>query len=71
VALFGQDTDVGGHETAEGRVEAEWVLMARRLEDFGSLSTDSRWRRLEGARDARVWTDDYTDIVSTLKVWGR
>ena len=39
VAVFGQDTDVGGHETAEGRVEAEWVLMARRLEDFGPLLT--------------------------------
>jgi hypothetical protein len=69
VALTGHDTDLGELETADGHVDSDWVVVARRVEDLGSLTTDDRWHRLERPRGARVWTDDYSDVLSTLKLW--
>lgn len=44
---------------------SNWVLMTRRPEDLGPLQEDERWQPLRQG-SGRIWTDDYSDIVSVL-----
>ena len=46
---------------------ADWVVLARRLEDLGPMATDGRWRRLERDGIRRPWADDYSNILSVIK----
>lgn len=50
-----------------GKEASEWVVLARRAEDFGALATDTRWHTLRGDLHDRVWTDDYSNIVNIFK----
>lgn len=50
----------------QGKSESHWVLIARRLEDLGSLNEDARWTPLAAAPASRVWTDDFSNILSVL-----
>ncbi|MDQ3756189.1 MAG: fused MFS/spermidine synthase, partial [Acidobacteriota bacterium] len=50
-----------------GKEPSLWTVLARRPADFGSLAQDTRWRRLEGNSERKVWTDDFSNVVSILK----
>ena len=52
-----------------GGVEASWVLLARRPEDFGEMASDSRWTVTPLDPDPRVgtWTDDFHNLLSVFK----
>jgi hypothetical protein len=50
-----------------GKTGSHWVVMARKPEYLGSIATDGRWTKLEGQPGARVWTDDYSNLLSVLK----
>ena len=43
-----------------------WAVVARRDEDLGTLSADSRWPQVQRRRGVRAWTDDYSSLLS---VW--
>ena len=45
---------------------SDWVLMARRTTDFGPLASDTRWRTPSIEPAMRVWTDEYSNILSVL-----
>jgi hypothetical protein len=55
------------HERLPGKEPSHWVAVARRPEDLAALSADARWRPLEGDPRRRLWTDDYSNIVTILK----
>jgi len=42
-------------------------VIGRRQDDLGALATDPRWEPLR-AHAGRVWTDDFSDILSVLKL---
>lgn len=46
---------------------SEWVALARRAGDLGSLATDQRWTLLPLRAGYRVWTDDYSNVFSVIK----
>src|SRR6266849_6308503 len=52
-----------------GGVEASWVLLARRPEDFGEMASDSRWTVATLDPEPRVgtWTDDFHNLLSVFK----
>ena len=50
----------------EGKTESHWVVMARNQADLGSLVTDPRWSRLQASPDVKVWSDDFSNILSVL-----
>ena len=50
------------------RLPSEWVVIGRRPDDLGSLASDSRWKPLTAQPGRRVWTDDFSDILSVLKL---
>jgi spermidine synthase len=46
---------------------SDWVLLAKHPEDLGVTLTDSRWRGLEAAPLNKIWTDDYSNLLSVIK----
>jgi hypothetical protein len=50
---------------ASGATSSIWVIAARTVDALGPLATDLRWDHL-AAGSVRVWTDDYSDILSIL-----
>jgi trans-aconitate methyltransferase len=54
---------------------ADWVVIARRDSDLAFLDGDYRWRKLAPAADTSVWTDDFSNIVQSMRwlrrLWAR
>ena len=46
---------------------SSWVIMARTPKDLSLLDGDARWKPLRPNPTSRVWTDDYSNILSVLK----
>ena len=56
-------------EQHQYHMSSDWVVMARSSADLGILDEDPRWQRLVPDSSARVWTDDYSNILGVLKFW--
>jgi hypothetical protein len=54
-------------QLADGKEESHWVVLARRSEDLGGLNKSARWLPLESRAPARVWTDDFSNILGVFK----
>ena len=52
--------------TWTGWTPSEWVVMAREHDELGALTTDSRWGLIEEPA-ARVWTDDYSNLLALFR----
>ena len=50
----------------QGKDASVWVVMTREPNDAGSLSTSSYARTLSGDNRRRIWTDDFSNILSVL-----
>ena len=64
VALIQDDTTSLG----AGKLPSTWVVMARTKDDLGALIGDPRWAVLKRDPKARVWTDDYSSLL-TVFIW--
>jgi hypothetical protein len=53
-------------ETSPGKTSSDWVLLARKREDFGALLDDSRWQPARTDPKVGVWTDDYSNLLSVF-----
>jgi hypothetical protein len=53
---------------APDKEPSQWIAVARNERDLAPLATDSRWYALAGNPARRVWTDDYSNIVSVFKL---
>ena len=56
-----------GTDVNIGKASSDWVVLARRASDFGGLRRDRRWRPLRRRLQPKVWSDDFSDIVSVFK----
>jgi hypothetical protein len=65
--LVNDDLRVSEDETREGKFGSSWVVMARNANDLEALRSYPGWRELETVPGSRVWTDDFSNIVSILK----
>jgi hypothetical protein len=43
------------------------MVMARDVRDLGSLNTDPRWRTPDVPSTTRLWTDDFSNILSVIR----
>jgi hypothetical protein len=69
--LFENDTFVDAameRDMKLGKTPSRWTLMAREKSHFGPLASDKRWRPARTRDDLRVWTDDYSSLLSVF-VW--
>ncbi len=51
----------------EEKNASTWVLLARKESDFGDLARSSDWEPIKSPGNVRVWTDDFSDILSVFK----
>jgi hypothetical protein len=50
------------------RTSSDWVAMARTDDDLGALASDPRWTTLTPDPGTRIWSDDFSDVFSVLKL---
>ena len=61
-----KDEEVSPQEESEGKDPSTWVVMARKPEDLARLVIDKRGQQLNAPKNFRVWTDDFSNIVSVI-----
>ena len=61
-----QDTHLTDAQRQEGKFSSCWAAMSRRAKNLGRLPDDPRWQPAPVDGPARVWTDDFSDIVSVM-----
>src|SRR4051794_21562437 len=49
-----------------GVAQSKWAVLARTPAALGRLGSDPRWHACAEDRSARVWTDDYSDLLSAI-----
>lgn len=48
-------------------MESNWVAVTRKIEDLTGLEAEEGWEPLLPSSSARLWTDDFSNIVGALK----
>jgi hypothetical protein len=61
------DTLLSPAEWEAGKQPSIWAVMAATDFDLGALAHDARWRLPTLRPNARVWTDDYSDLARYLR----
>ncbi len=54
-------------DAPQGKDASHWVVLARESKDLGGLLRISRWQPVQGRPEPKVWTDDFSNILSALK----
>lgn len=44
-----------------------WVILARHYSDLENLIAQHKWEKVPCQKDATVWTDDFSNIISAIK----
>lgn len=68
VARINSDGVFSFEDSAEGKYASEWVVAARQTGDLGAMATDDRWKPLKPNPKLRLWTDDYTNLLTILEL---
>jgi spermidine synthase len=66
VARTRSDPDVAAAERLAGKVESQWVVMARRAEDLGALVDDPLWKAPAAPPALAPWTDDFASLLTAF-----
>lgn len=61
------DPHVSDAERRLGKLESQWVVMARRDEDLGALRHHPRWTVPRVPADAEPWTDGFASLLSAFR----
>jgi spermidine synthase len=68
LAILAQDDfKVTEVEIKRGKASSQWVVMAPKKDALAKLSQDERWVSLDGGLERRVWTDDFSNILSVVR----
>jgi hypothetical protein len=67
VARTQDDAHVSDAERRLGKVESQWVVMARRPEDLRALRDHPRWTVPRVPPDAAPWTDGFASLLSAFR----
>jgi hypothetical protein len=52
---------------AEGRAPSRWIVMAQQPGDLATLPAAAGWDRLAPDPSKRIWTDQYSNVLSVLR----
>lgn len=67
VARVFDDGSIPPHLEAEGKTQSTWVVLSSWPEAIAPFAADPRWEVLVEERPGRVWTDDYSNVVSAFR----
>jgi len=59
---------VANQTIAPGQTSSEWMVMARNASELGSLANDPRWSTPAIPTSTPLWTDDFSNILSVLRL---
>ncbi len=48
---------------------SHWLVMARTKATLNRFAADPRWPAVENSTSARVWSDDYFNLLALLRIW--
>ena len=48
---------------------SRWLVMARSPAILKPFTLDPRWKEVTGSTQARLWTDDYFNLLALLRIW--
>lgn len=65
VAYVKQD-DQANQFLQDYRLNAQVVVLAKSVTDFGDLPSRRGWERLEPMHGITAWTDDYSDVLGAI-----
>jgi len=62
------DNDVGFtlKRISLGEVGSEWVVVARHPSDVSAIASDAHWQRLAPDHSLRIWSDDYSSLLTVM-----
>jgi len=61
------DAVVDRESERDGRMPSHYAVLTRAEEDLGALVVDPTWLPLRADPDARVWTDQFCDVLRLLR----
>ena len=61
------DTALTPEDQAAGVLPSTWVAVARSSGDLAALVGKPAWKPIGNGAGAPLWTDDYTDLLGTLR----
>ena len=64
---IGYDINVSPEEKRAGKQPSIWAVMAESERDLKGLISDPRWQAPELRPGTPVWTDDYSDVVRSIR----
>jgi hypothetical protein len=72
VCLIEVDTAVSQAEFKSGKYPSTWLVMARSADDLSVLTSlpgsQERWAPIRTQSGQRVWTDDYSNLLSAIRL---
>lgn len=69
VGVIWRDKPVNQTQQAQGHYPSVWVVTARSEADLAVVRQIPSWQPLTAPAHSQVWTDDYSNLLSTLKIW--
>ena len=63
VAFTRQDPD----DSIPGKSGSQYVVGATHEASLGAIPSNRNWRQIPRAPDLRVWTDDYSDVITLIR----
>jgi predicted O-methyltransferase YrrM len=63
---YGKQDDQANQFLQDYRLNAQVVVLAKSVIDFGVLPSRRGWRRLEPVNGIPAWTDDYSDVLRAI-----
>ncbi len=67
IALCRQDLDLTPQQWSQGKTASTWVVIARDAVDLAPLSQTGSWQPARLPSSGRVWTDDFSNVLSTIR----
>jgi hypothetical protein len=66
IARTRSDDVIGPAERLAGKVESQWVVMARRPQDLGALLYEPLWKAPASPPDLAPWTDNFASLLTAF-----
>jgi spermidine synthase len=67
VGLIQRDVNVGSEQHDARRYPSVWVVAAQWEKDLAIFKDATRWKPLQRRAGVKLWTDDYSNILSVLR----
>lgn len=65
IAMYQYDVTIP-EEEAEGKTSSQWMILARKPEDLGSMLDGNRWELIESNPAIKPWRDDFSNLLEAM-----